>query len=203
VIHCLERIANMSDLVQLEVLVEEPSAEQALRILLPRIVPGVRFGIRPSPGKAALVRELPKRLRGYAARMSRERLKVAVLVDRDDDDCLKLKATLDWMAAEAGLATPASVDRDFAVLNRIVVEELEAWFIGDVPALRAAYPRVPTSLGEQARFRDPDAIAGGTWQALERLLRAHGYHRGGLGKVKAAMDIAPHMDVESNRSRSF
>lgn len=89
-----------------------------------------------------------------------------------------------------------------AVLFRIVIEELEAWFLGDVPALCRAYPRLPTSLGQQDGYRDPDAIRG-TWEALERVLRKHGYHRKGLAKYVAAGDVAPHMDVDNNRSRSF
>lgn len=89
------------------------------------------------------------------------------------------------------------------VLNRIAIEELEAWFFGDVEALRAAYPKVPATLGSQARYRDPDAIVGGTWEALERVLQGKGYHRGGLQKIKAAKEIAAHMDPARNRSRSF
>jgi Domain of unknown function (DUF4276) len=91
----------------------------------------------------------------------------------------------------------------FHVVNRIAVEELEAWFFGDVPALTAAYPRVPTSLGNQARYRDPDQIAGGTWEALERVLQSAGYHLGGLPKVAVAGNVSEHMDPDRNTSRSF
>jgi hypothetical protein len=108
-------------------------------------------------------------------------------------------------AAAAGLstATAAPASRRVHVLNRIAVEELEAWFFGDVPAICAAYPRVPVSIGQQAKHRDPDAIAGGTWEALERVLQKGGYHLGGLAKVAAATEIAQHMNVDANRSRSF
>jgi hypothetical protein len=187
----------------LEVLVEEPSAARALNILLPRMVPEAVFEIREFSGKAALLKALPTRLAGYAARMKWEQLKVAVLVDRDDDDCLMLKERLQDLAAKAGLTTPATGGVDFQVLNRIVVEELEAWFFGDVEALNRAFPKVPSSLGKQARYRDPDAIKGGTWEALEAVLVKHGYHRSGLRKMQAATEIAQHMNVESNRSKSF
>jgi hypothetical protein len=132
-----------------------------------------------------------------------EPLKVAVLVDRDDDDCLVLKKQLEDHAANARLTTPASDGVSFQVLNRIVVEELEAWFLGDPEALNQAYPKVPVSLANQARYRDPDAIKGGTWEALEAVLIKHGYHRSGLRKMQAATEIAQHMNVESNRSKSF
>jgi hypothetical protein len=88
------------------------------------------------------------------------------------------------------------------VLNRIAVEELEAWWFGDVSALRMVYPRLPRTLGDRNPYRDPDAIPGGTWEALDRLLRRTGYKEG-LVKTEAAKQIAAHLDPEDNRSRSF
>ncbi|MDQ3577656.1 MAG: DUF4276 family protein [Actinomycetota bacterium] len=188
--------------VIVEILVEEPSAAKALDLLLPKIVPGVPYFIREFRGKDMLLKELPARLRGYAGRLRQGALRVVVLVDRDDDDCGILKDRLNRHAWDAGLST-SWTGGQVQLLNRIAVEELEAWFFGDVPALCLAYPRVPASLGEQAKFRDPDAIAGGTWEALERLLMKHRYHVSGLRKLQAASEIASFMDVENNRSKSF
>lgn len=191
--------------MNLEILVEERSAESALEVLVPRIVPGVDFEIRVFQGKVDLLKKLPDRLKGYAAWITQADTYLIVLVDRDDEDCLTLKTEMEKMAAAAGLltATAAPASRWVHVLNRIVVEELEVWFFGDVPALCAAYPRISVSLGEQAKYRDPDAVRGGTWEALEHVLQASGYHRGGLAKVAAATEIAKHMNVDANRSRSF
>ncbi|MGH3905948.1 MAG: DUF4276 family protein [Pseudonocardiaceae bacterium] len=183
--------------MNLEILVEERSAEQALCSLLPRIVPGVEFEVHVFQGKPDLLKKLPNRLKGYSSWITQENTSVVVLVDRDDDDCLALKADIEKMASAAGLltATTAAVSRRVHVLNRIAVEELEAWFFGDVPALCMAYPRVPSSLEKKAKYRDADAIAGGTCEALERVLQEYGYHRGGLAKVVAATEIAQHMNV--------
>lgn len=191
--------------MNLEVLVEERSAERALGILLPRIVPSIDFEIRVFRGKPDLLKKLPGRLKGYATWITRVDTCLLVLVDRDDDDCLSLKAEMEQMAAVAGLRTTTSLlsSSPVNVLNRIAVEELEAWFFGDVPALCAACPRLPLSLGQQVKYRDPDALSGGTWEALEHVLQAKGYHRGGLAKVVAATEIARYMDIDVNRSRSF
>lgn len=189
--------------ISLEILVEEPSAKRALEVLVPKIVPGTRFEIFEFRGKDALLKDLPRRLAGYAARLSWESIRVAVLVDRDDDDCVVLKERLQVMAKTAGLVTTSATSDGFTILNRIVVEELEAWFFGDVPALCAAYPRIPSTLHMQQRYRDPDAVAGGTCEALGRVLARHGYHKPRLQKLLLASDIAPHMDVENNRSQSF
>jgi Domain of unknown function (DUF4276) len=183
--------------VSLEVLVEEPSMERALRLLLPKIVPCVRFEIRDFRGKTTLLRELPNRLCGYRAWIATTSIRLVVVVDRDGDDCIELKDRLRQIAEQAGLRT------GIEVLNRIAIEELEAWYFGDILALCRAYPKVPASLGQKAGYRDPDAITGGTWEALERVLQNHGYHVTGLRKLHAANDIAPHMDVESNLSKSF
>jgi hypothetical protein len=189
--------------MNLEVLVEETSIERALRHLLPKILPGVQFEIRDFRGKDMLLKELPKRLRGYRSWIDASATRVVVVVDRDDDDCAELKACLQRTAEQAGLRVRSDLSGCTQVLNRVVIEELEAWFFGDIPALRQAYPRVPSTLGQQARYRDPDAIIGGTWEALERVLQERRYHATGLNKLEAASEIASRMDIESNRSKSF
>lgn len=49
----------------------------------------------------------------------------------------------------------------------------------------------------------PDAIAGGTWEAMERVLRKAGYFNSGLRKLNLARSVAAHMDIHRNRSRSI
>ncbi len=80
---------------------------------------------------------------------------------------------------------------------------MEAWFFGDIEALRGAYPRVSKSLQYQRKYRDPDAIKGGTAEALERLLIRTGYYTGKLPKIEVAQNIGPYMDPNRNRSKSF
>ncbi|OLT22681.1 hypothetical protein BJF78_33375 [Pseudonocardia sp. CNS-139] len=190
----------MTDTLPVEILVEEFSAELALRLLLPRIVPGVPFEIRRFQGKQDLLKKLPARLAGYATWPGVDVARIVVLVDRDDEDCRALRDRLDSEAAKAGFK-PTGPER--TVVNRIAVEELEAWFFGDVDAIVAAYPRVPVSTGSKAVFRDPDQIQGGTAEAFERLLQRHGYHKAGLAKASAAQDVATYMNVERNASASF
>jgi hypothetical protein len=180
--------------VHVEVLVEEPSAQIALETLLPMLLgPQRTWNTHSFRDKPTLLRELPKRLRGYGRWLPSD-WRIVVLLDEDRQNCCELKGQLDQVAREAGLA-----DR---VLNRIAVEELEAWWFGDIPALRAAYPRLPATLGQRRPYRDPDAVPGGTWEALDRELRRAGY-REGLVKTEAARRVARYMDPEHNRSRSF
>lgn len=191
--------------MHIELLVEEQSAEAALRLLVPKILgPDVEFRVIRFQCKQDLLSNLPGRLKGYSKWIPAD-WRIVVLVDEDRQDCLELKAKLEKAADDAGLVTKsrASGGASFQVLNRISIEELESWFFGDGVALHFAYPRVPRSLETKSKYRDPDAIEGGTWEALERELQRNGYFRGGLAKIEAAKAISAHMDPDQNRSKSF
>ena len=190
--------------MHVEFLLEEPSAEETLKVILPKILSNdVTFDFLVFEGKDDLLNNLPARLNGY--RWIPDDWRIMVLIDEDRRDCRELKAELERTAHEAGFVTKSSArpNSDFQVVNRLAIEELEAWFFGDVEALHAAYPRVSINLQYQARYRNPDAIIGGTSEALERLLIDGNYHRDKLSKVEVAQNIAPHMEPNRNRSRSF
>lgn len=188
----------------LEVLVEEPSMEAFLSELLPRLLPqGRTFAIHSFQGKNDLLAKLRDRLRGYSTWLPND-WRIVVVVDRDDDDCVDLKARLESLAEQAHVQTKSrSSAHGWQLVNRVAVEELEAWYFGDWPAVCNVYPRVPLSVVSQASYRHSDAIAGGTWEAFERVLQRHGYFRGGLSKIEAARAIGAAVDPQRNRSPSF
>lgn len=184
-------------------IVEEASAEAALRVLLPTMLPSISFQVYRHLSKDDLLQQLPNRLRGYSKWLP-PAYRIVVVVDRDDDDCEALKSRLEKIAAASGLSTRSNrQDGQFSVVNRIAIEELEAWFFGDWAAVVGAYPRCPSTIPKQAKFRRPDEIAGGTWEALERILQSAGYFAGGLRKIEAARTIAALMDPDRNTSPSF
>ncbi|MDQ2810181.1 MAG: DUF4276 family protein [Chloroflexota bacterium] len=192
--------------MHIEVLVEEESAKVALDILLPKMLEGkASCAIHDLGGKDKMLKTLNSRLKGYKNWPPFD-LRVLVLLDRDDEDCHHLKQKLETAARNAGFVTrSARVGSSFQLLNRIAIEELEAWFFGDVAALVSAYPRVHNLNENQSGYRDPDAIQGGTWEALLRELQKANYYRyqKGLPKGEVARKIAEHMDPTRNRSRSF
>jgi len=187
----------------IEFLVEEPSMEVALRQFLPRIIGGTSFAIYPHQCKEDLLNSLSNRLRGYSSWIP-QGYRIVVVVDGDDDDCRELKDKLEEAARNAGLVTRSQSGRQvYQVVNRIAVEELEAWFFGDWDAVLRAFPAVSPNVPNKQRYRDSDGISGGTWEALERVLIRAGYFKTGLRKIEAARSIAQHMDPAINRSRSF
>jgi hypothetical protein len=186
----------------LEVLVEEPSMEHFLRGLLPRLLMGrASFEVHAYQGKNDLLRKLPERLRGYANWLPLS-WRIMVVIDQDEDRCMDLKRKMDKFATDAGLST-RSISQEWRVVNRIAIEELEAWYFGDWNAVRCVYPRVKASIPEQKSFRDSDAILGGTWEAFERVIQSVGYFKSGLAKVQIARELGKIIDPAQNRSHSF
>lgn len=188
----------------IEFLVEEPSAEMFLRTLLPRLLPtGLTFEVRPFQGKGDLLKNLLPRLRGYAAWMPGD-WRIVVLVDRDDEECLGLKRRLEEAANASGLGTRRTpIQGEWRVVNRIAIEELEAWYFGDWGAVQRSFPGVPETIPAKAPFRYPDAIKGGTWEAFERILKDAGHHQSGLRKVEAARLMGEQLQPDACSSPSF
>ena len=190
--------------MHIEFLLEELSAEEALKAILPKIFSNdVTFGFLVFEGKDDLVNNLASRLKGY--QWIPYDWRIIVLVDEDREDCHQLKERLETAAREAGFVTKSSAlpNSSFQVVNRLAIEELEAWFFGDIEALHAAYPRIPINLQSKAKYRNPDAIRGGTYEALEHILKRANYYKGNLPKREVAQNIAQHMDPKRNRSKSF
>jgi hypothetical protein len=159
--------------------------------------------VHPFQGKADLMGKLKARLCGYAQWLPKD-WRIVVVVDRDDDDCEVLKAQLESMATAAGLVTRSRArDGQWQLVNRIAIEELEAWYFGDWPAVCGAYPKVASGIPNQAAYRDTDAIRGGTWEAFERILQKHGYYKSGLLKLEVARSIGALLEPDRCRSRSF
>lgn len=190
--------------MQIEFFLEEPSAEVVLKSILPKILSAnVNPIYRVFEGKEDLLKELPMRLKGCY--WERNEKRIIVLIDEDREDCHELKARLEKAADDAGFVTKsnAAPNENFQVVNRLAIEELEAWFFGDVEALHAAYPRISENLQSKRKFRDPDAIKGGTFEALEHLLIQNNCCKGRIHKPTIAQNIAQHMEPSRNRSKSF
>lgn len=87
------------------------------------------------------------------------------------------------------------------------MEEIEAWYLGDIEAVRAAYPNVK---GRVLEGYEQDACVG-TWELLadavypggSTKLRSLGYAQAGALKCEWAQRIGPLMNIEENLSPSF
>lgn len=191
--------------MQIDFLVEEISAKAALDHLLPRLLPGHLCRVRVFEGWQDLLGQLKALLQGYHKRIFREgqtELRVVVLLD-GDGICVRRKAALEAKAREAGLLTKtaASPGQVFHVLNRIAVQELEAWWLGDRDAIMTAYPGVKphhfkgTERESDAPLKPNDVLWG--------VLKQGRYSLAGKQKTQWATNISQHLDLEQNTSVSF
>ena len=154
------------------------------------------------PKKRILLDRLPKVLQGYGRSLTDIGYLAAVIVvvDLDDRDCMAFKQELlDVLNA----CNP----RPRRTLFRIAIEESEAWLLGNCDAVKAAYPDAKDPVLD--RYVQDDVC--GTWEVLadavhpggSAQLKASGYPATEAAKCEWAENIAPHLDVDRNRSRSF
>ena len=107
-------------------LLEEPSARELLKGLLPRVVhQSVWIRYIVFEGKQDLEKNVIRRLRGWRAPNS----VFVVLRDQDAADCLTVKRELVRKCEEAG--KPETI-------VRIACRELESWYFGDLAAVGGA-----------------------------------------------------------------
>lgn len=206
--------------MRIEFLVEEPSMKALLDRLLGRLLPDTEWEVFDFRSKEQLLKQLPNRMKGYSQMIHQagyEDLRVVVLVDRDDDDCKVLKAHLEQQAHAAGLRTLTAArptpttapTMPFYVLNRVVCEELEAWYFGDPAACLAAYHRLRPAHFTNSHLQHPDAVKGGTWEAFGRTLHKAGHllanPPNNRWKYEAAELMGPQLDLLPlvNKSPSF
>lgn len=136
-----------------EILVEDRSGKKALDILIPKIIgdnhtfnvhsyKGVgripkNLGVKGDASKRILLDQLPRLLRGYGTTFASypQGYPAAVILVCDlDDKCLKVFRQELFNILDTCNPKP---ETRFC----IAVEEGEAWFLGDIPAIKAAYPK--------------------------------------------------------------
>jgi hypothetical protein len=107
--------------------------------------------------------------------------------DRDKADCKALKQSLLALCYEAGRPD---------TLVRIVCQELEAWYIGDLSALSQEYQEASLlHKNSQKRFDNPDSIDKPSL-VLKEILPA-------FQKLSGAHRMGDRLCLESNKSNSF
>lgn len=190
--------------MHVEFLVEDESSEAAIEVLLERLLNEVSVGskhsyrIHPFRSKQRMLTGLPRVLSGIL-RADIEQA-VVVLIDADREDCVELKQRLQEMI-DAAVPRNCLQGRETRIWIRIAVTELEAWFLGDPQATRAAYSRVTAGDLRLGKLQEPDNVPD-AWEWLERLLIRRGHYVTRMPKIAVARNIARHLDLESDHNRS-
>lgn len=165
---------------------EERSMSETLRKLFdqcfPHLIEGIDWQVIHFQGKADLEKNYPRKMQGWSYLNPH----FIILRDNDGSDCKTLKSRLQALGSSSG--------KPFTI--RIVCQELESWFLGDLSAVEAAYPTSrATSSARVAKFRDPDKLTNAS-DELAKLTKVY-------GKISKATAIAPHLKPDRNLSHSF
>lgn len=163
---------------------EEPSAQDFLQIVLPRLLPAhVTPHFLVFEGKQDLEKRLVLRMKCWL----RPNTRFIVMRDQDSGDCMVIKARLQALCAQAGQPQ---------ALVRIVCKELETFFVGDWPAVAAGFERPALAAhARQAKYRVPDRL-GSPSAEIKRLIPTY-------QKRAGARTISPHLNLSENQSSSF
>ena len=160
--------------------------DATLRKLLPKLFPDFReyehWLIIHHQGKSDLERSYPRKMKEWRE----PGVRFIILRDNDGADCLILKQKL---VSKIPNHAPE-------YLVRIVCQELESWFLGDLAAVTAAYP----AAARQQQFKslsrsDPDQLT----NAADLIRNLTGTQT----KIGRASEIAKQMQPARNRSTSF
>ncbi|MEH2230561.1 MAG: hypothetical protein V7K71_13085 [Nostoc sp.] len=203
-----------------EILVEDISGKTALDILVPKIINTEQhtFNIHAYKGighipqglkstsdanKRILLDQLPRLIQGYGktfASYPPDYHAVLIIICDLDDRCLN---TFRKELLELVNSCNPKPKTQFC----IAIEEGEAWYLGDLAAVKAAYPSAKQAV---LNSYTNDEICG-TWEKLADAVYSGGRQKlsklayQAIGKEKAiwAERISPIMDIDNNQSPSF
>ena len=197
-----------------EFLIEDQSGAKAMEILLPkllgnkasyRIIKGYKGlghlpkDLKPKTGasKRILLDRLPQLLSGYG-RVPNLGF-IIIICDLDDKDERQFLSELNGVLNDCNPKPNARFC--------LAIEEFEAWYLGDLAAVRKAYPKAKDAILN--RYKNDEIC--GTWELLadavykggNKALKKEGWQAIGKQKSVWAKEISPHMNVDSNLSPSF
>jgi len=202
--------------MHIEILVEDASGAKLLEAVLPKLLgeqgsshswrvhsyKGIgripaNLNAGGDPAKRILLEQLPRVLRGYGKTPGIDA--VVVVLDSDRRTCVGFLSELKGLFVGCYPAPNT--------MFRLAIEELEAWYLGDLEALRAAYPNAKADVLN--RYVQDSVCS--TWELL-----ADAVYAGGSGAIKKAgwplpgkikcewaEKIGPLLDPDRNTSPSF
>ena len=165
-------------------LLEEKSAEELLKGILPKILPtDISTSYVTFEGKSDLEKNVERKIRCWCQPDSY----FVVMRDQDSGDCRQIKTRLLRKCANAGRSD---------ALIRIACHELESFYLGDLAAIETAYGlRLPSQ--RSRKYRTPDSLENAA-NELKRITKNE------YQKIDGSRRISEHMKLDgSNRSTSF
>ena len=208
--------------MHLEILVEDASGKMLLEHLVPKIlgpkgkphryrivnIQELKYRVmaqmprklaKTLPWDTILLQTLTVQMKVYGKTLPRKNGIVVIVVDLDRRNEQSFQLQLESLLTSCDPAPNGFV--------RLAVEEGEAWILGDLAAVRRAYPFAKEYV---LKKYEQDTVCG-TWELLadalfhggsERLIEI-GYPQIGCEKCRWADNIGQYIDTDANRSPSF
>ncbi|PCJ52071.1 MAG: hypothetical protein COA70_12910 [Planctomycetota bacterium] len=175
---------ELTPLRELVFLLEEPSAKDLLKGLLPRIIsPAWTVRYIVFEGKQALEKRMMVKLSTWLTPGTL----FVILRDQDSGNCVEIKDGLAAKCLEAGKGD---------ALVRIACRELESWVVGDLEAFAEEFSCPQASRRKrQRKFQQPDNL-GSPVEELRKFVPSY-------QKRDGARRMGHLLNPESNRSVSF
>ncbi|GGD10122.1 DUF4276 family protein [Aquisalinus flavus] len=174
------------------VLTEEPSIKEVILKIWGKVPDSSEVSLKciVHEGASDLERSIPRKLKGWQNPHAR----FLILRDNDTADCMVRKNKI--------LALCEAANKHEHCKVRIVCQELESWFLGDLKAVEDANLADKAISHKQRHmpYREPDTIQSPI-PKLDALLKKEIIVSN--QKITIARTIAPHIDVERNLSPSF
>ncbi|MGZ4953743.1 MAG: DUF4276 family protein [Methylobacter sp.] len=168
-------------------MLEEPSAAEMLKGILPNLLPeGINVKFLVFEGKQDLEKQLERRLKGWQQPDSF----FLVMRDKDGGDCLMIKQRLAEKVCASG--------KQASTLIRIACTELESFYLGDLSAVDQGLEIGNLAKKQHERkYRTPDMLSNAA-QELSKLTQQK------YQKIAGSRAIAPFLKIDgSNKSHSF
>lgn len=172
---------------ELVILLEEPSARELLKTIVPRLFPDIKFVCMVFEGKQDLERNITRKLRGYLNPDAR----FLVIRDQDSGDCKTVKQRLVQKCIDSGKPR-------YKV--RVMCHELETIYLADLKAVEEGLClKNISALQGKNPYRSPDSLT----SPKQKLKELAAKYKGIYHDVAGSRSIAPHLDLDNVRSPTF
>jgi len=165
---------------------EEPSAKEMLKAMIPKISSDIQVQYIVFSGKQDLEKQIERRLKLWQKPDSM----FLVMRDQDSGECKSIKSRLFEKVQASG--------KHKDTIIRIACHELESFYLGDLDAVEKGLNINGLAKHQsKAKYRSPDNLA----NAAEELSKLSGNR---YQKIAGSRNISPYLKVDgSNRSHSF
>lgn len=171
---------------QIVVMVEEASMKIVAQLIANKLGLSNRAVFLHHQRKSDLEASFPKKLKAWT---HPTKTRFIICRDNDGSNCSALKTRLDGIAKTTAI-------HEYKI--RIVMNELESWYLGDLQALESAgviKAGEAQKLSRKAKFREPEKLTNAKQMFLKLVNTS--------GQTRLAEMIGPHLSLEQNRAQSF